>query len=243
MSNLKEAQLENSDSDDPDFDPDFEAAKEVDEKSSSDSDDCISEKEEDEEEDEVSPKTSKTSKSKTRGRRKKNKTKEEVKEVPKNDKIAENNEETSKKADSLWASFKSDVSSNDKSKNGAITDDNKLKKTELNCSEVGNSEKPSASNKRSEKISPPKPAGSTKRPGGLSSILSQLGKKPKVGILESSKLEWNKFKKEENIEEELSQINRGKKGYLEKQDFLQRTDLRQFEIEKKLRSVNRRSLN
>ncbi|KYQ57693.1 Craniofacial development protein 1 [Trachymyrmex zeteki] len=77
--------------------------------------------------------------------------------------------------------------------------------------------------------------------GGISSVLGQIGKKAKISTLEKSKLDWDNFKKQENIEEELNIHNKGKDGYLERQDFLQRADLRQFEIEKQLRNTNRRS--
>lgn len=76
---------------------------------------------------------------------------------------------------------------------------------------------------------------------GISSVLGQIGKKAKISTLEKSKLDWDNFKKQENIEEELTTYNRGKDGYLERQDFLQRADLRQFEIEKELRNSSRRS--
>lgn len=75
--------------------------------------------------------------------------------------------------------------------------------------------------------------------GGIGSVLNQLGKKPKISTLEKSKLDWDRFKKEENIEEELASYNKGKDGYLERQDFLQRADLRRFEIEKEIRTVER----
>ncbi|XP_012166008.1 craniofacial development protein 1 [Bombus affinis] len=77
--------------------------------------------------------------------------------------------------------------------------------------------------------------------GGISSVLGQLGKKTKISTLEKSKLDWDNYKKQENLEEEISTHNKGKDGYLERQDFLQRADLRQFEIEKQLRNANRRS--
>lgn len=75
--------------------------------------------------------------------------------------------------------------------------------------------------------------------GGISNVLSQLTKKQKISTLEKSKLDWDKFKKEENLDEELTTYNKGKDGYLEKQDFLQRADLRRFEIEKEVRAVER----
>lgn len=47
---------------------------------------------------------------------------------------------------------------------------------------------------------------------GLTSVLSQIGKKQKISTLEKTKLDWDKFKKEENIEEELQSFNKGKHG-------------------------------
>lgn len=71
--------------------------------------------------------------------------------------------------------------------------------------------------------------------GGLGAVLNQIGKKNKLSTLEKSKLDWNSYKRNEGIEEELQTFNKGKDGYLERQDFLQRADLRQFEIEKSYR--------
>ncbi|NP_001161507.1 BCNT-like protein [Saccoglossus kowalevskii] len=81
---------------------------------------------------------------------------------------------------------------------------------------------------------PAKPG--VKRPGtGLSSVLGKIGKKQKIGTLEKSRLDWNSFKSEEGIDEELSQFNKGKQGYLEKQAFLERTEHRQYEKERDVR--------
>ncbi|XP_078608047.1 craniofacial development protein 1-like [Branchiostoma floridae x Branchiostoma japonicum] len=91
----------------------------------------------------------------------------------------------------------------------------------------------------------PRPGGSTvtgvKRPaaGGLGSVLSKIGKKPKMSTLVKSKIDWDSYKREEQIEEDLAIHNRGKEGYLERQAFLQRTDLRQFEVERNMRMANR----
>lgn len=74
---------------------------------------------------------------------------------------------------------------------------------------------------------------------GLGSVMSQLGKKDKLSVLEKTKLDWNSYKHEEGIEEELQTHNKGKDGFLERQDFLERTDLRQFEIEKHMRQTRR----
>ncbi|XP_064551702.1 craniofacial development protein 1 [Drosophila montana] len=101
-------------------------------------------------------------------------------------------------------------------------------------------------------VSPKSPAprafGAAKRPangggggggGGLGSLLNQLGKKKKMSVLEKSQLDWKSFKCDEGIDEDLRTHNKGKDGYLERQDFLQRTDVRQFEIEKSLRQTRR----
>ncbi|XP_051165806.1 craniofacial development protein 1 [Leptopilina boulardi] len=77
--------------------------------------------------------------------------------------------------------------------------------------------------------------------GGISAVLGRLEKKTKINTLEKSKMDWDNFKKQENIEDEINTHNRGKEGYLEKQDFLQRADYRQFEIEKQMRNSSRRS--
>ncbi|KAF5907654.1 craniofacial development protein 1, partial [Clarias magur] len=58
------------------------------------------------------------------------------------------------------------------------------------------------------------PAGpSVKRPAGMGSVLNRIGgKKPKMSTLEKSKLDWDMFKTEEGITEELAIHNRGKEG-------------------------------
>ncbi|XP_060520140.1 craniofacial development protein 1 [Cylas formicarius] len=88
---------------------------------------------------------------------------------------------------------------------------------------------------------PPKSTRPSKTGGlsGIGNVLSQLGKKQKISTLEKSKLDWDRFKKEENIEEELQTHNKGKDGYLDRQDFLQRADLRRFEIERDIRNTER----
>ncbi|XP_019268699.2 craniofacial development protein 1 isoform X1 [Panthera pardus] len=84
---------------------------------------------------------------------------------------------------------------------------------------------------------PPLPAGSgLKRSSGMTSLLGKIGaKKQKMSTLEKSKLDWESFKEEEGIGEELAIHNRGKEGYIERKAFLDRVDHRQFEIERDLR--------
>ena len=56
-----------------------------------------------------------------------------------------------------------------------------------------------------------------------------------MSTLEKSKLDWESFKKDEGIGEDLKTFNQGKQGFLERQAFLERADHKQFEIERNLR--------
>ncbi|XP_037539151.1 craniofacial development protein 1 [Nematolebias whitei] len=86
---------------------------------------------------------------------------------------------------------------------------------------------------------PSLPGSSAKRPAGMSSLLGRIcGKKQKMSTLEKSKMDWDAFKSEEGITEELAIHNRGKEGYVERKNFLERVDHRQFELEKEVRLSN-----
>ncbi|XP_044126255.1 craniofacial development protein 1 isoform X2 [Bufo gargarizans] len=78
-----------------------------------------------------------------------------------------------------------------------------------------------------------------KRPAGIGSILGTLGsKKQKMSTLEKSKLDWESFKDQEGIVDELARHNRGKDGYIDRKAFLERVDYRQFELEREIRLKN-----
>ncbi|ETE60671.1 Craniofacial development protein 1, partial [Ophiophagus hannah] len=78
-----------------------------------------------------------------------------------------------------------------------------------------------------------------KRPSSINSLLGKMGsKKQKMSTLEKSKLDWENFKEEEGIGDELAIHNRGKDGYLERRAFLERVDYRQFEHERDIRLSN-----
>ena len=49
----------------------------------------------------------------------------------------------------------------------------------------------------------------------MSSLLGKIGAKKQMSTLEKSKLDWESFKEEEGIGEELAIHNRGKEGYIE----------------------------
>lgn len=106
-----------------------------------------------------------------------------------------------KKAEDLWASFQSDV----KEKEPAASNGSSATAPAASC----NSVKKPALPLRKTPLFPP----ALKRPGGgLGNILGQLGKKNKLSVLEQSKKDWNSFKDEEGINEELSTFNKGKDG-------------------------------
>lgn len=49
---------------------------------------------------------------------------------------------------------------------------------------------------------------------GLANVLSQIGKKSKLSVLEKSKQDWDGYKKKEGIVEELVTYNKGKDGFV-----------------------------
>ena len=70
----------------------------------------------------------------------------------------------------------------------------------------------------------------------MNSLLGKIGaKKQKMSILEKAELDWESFKEEEGVGEELAICSRGKEEYVEGKAFLDRVDHRQFEIERDLR--------
>ncbi|XP_032086409.1 craniofacial development protein 1 [Thamnophis elegans] len=88
----------------------------------------------------------------------------------------------------------------------------------------------------------PATVSGVKRPSGINSLLGKIGsKKQKMSTLEKSKLDWETFKEEEGIGDELAIHNRGKDGYLERRAFLERVDYRQFEHEREIRLSNMKS--
>ena len=79
------------------------------------------------------------------------------------------------------------------------------------------------------------------KPKGLASVLSTImNKKSKLNTLEKTSLDWIQYKREHGISEELQNFNRGRGGYIEKQRFLERADLRSYEIERDMRMTKRK---
>lgn len=84
---------------------------------------------------------------------------------------------------------------------------------------------------------PPNTASRTSRTADL--LKSLKGNQKKPTILEQAAQDWNRCKAEENLEEELKQATKSKGSYLERQKFLERADLRQFEKEREIREKTR----
>ncbi|KAL1465207.1 hypothetical protein WDU94_004795 [Cyamophila willieti] len=157
------------------------------------------------------------------------------------DKDPKKPEEPQKSTDELWAAFISGPSETKKSdeKEEASSSTPEIKTVTQVCTFAGEKVKVE---KQVPVFAPNSRGRGRGRGGGLSGILGSIGKPTKLSVLEKSKLDWNQYKQSEGLEEKLSTFNKGKDGYLEKQDFLQRADLRQFEQEKELRNATRKTL-
>lgn len=92
-----------------------------------------------------------------------------------------------------------------------------------------------------QSASPPQRPVRKSNPCDLLKNLKSVDKKnqKKPTILEQAAQDWNKCKVEEKLEDELKQATKSKSGYLDRQNFLQRSDLRQFEKEREIRDRTR----
>ncbi|CAB3407224.1 unnamed protein product [Caenorhabditis bovis] len=95
-------------------------------------------------------------------------------------------------------------------------------------------EKGSPKPEKSDEKAPPK-----KRLGLMEAALT-MSKRSKISVLEKSDRDWMAFKDEHKLVEDLESHNRGKGGFLNRMDFLNRTDNRQFENEKNMRAISRK---
>lgn len=76
---------------------------------------------------------------------------------------------------------------------------------------------------------------------GLDAVLGTImNKKSNLTVLQKTSLDWNKYKSEQGISEELQNYNKGRGGFIERQKFLQRSDVRSYEIERDLRMSKRK---
>jgi len=75
---------------------------------------------------------------------------------------------------------------------------------------------------------------------GIDSLLEELNGPSKLSTVAKTSSDWDTFKTETGMEEELEQKAQGKEAYLHKQDFLNRVDHRRFVEEKQKRDDDRR---
>ncbi|XP_017079830.2 LOW QUALITY PROTEIN: craniofacial development protein 1 [Drosophila eugracilis] len=171
--------------------------------------------------------------------------KNDIRRIERNELQSEEEADTSR-SDVLWDNFLTKVESEEKinkqTEHDKETDFNVNSKPELTKIEVKRTLNVTANKEKrtipivSSRLSTLK---SRLNESAIGSFMNNFPKKRKLSVLEKSQLDWKNFKIDEGIDEQLRAHNRGKEGYLERQDFLQRTDLRQFEIEKNLRHPSR----
>ncbi|CRK95868.1 CLUMA_CG009315, isoform A [Clunio marinus] len=145
-------------------------------------------------------------------------------------------EEEKRIADALWADFLGDTGSKTDTKESGEKEKKMASSSSLHVKPAIPNKKPtppiesnkifefageiveikSKNNESDKEISPSTTKTLTpgnKRPaGGLGSVLSQLTKKNKLNMLEKTKLDWDVFKQNEGINEELQSHNRGRDG-------------------------------
>ncbi|KAF8784801.1 craniofacial development protein 1-like [Argiope bruennichi] len=85
-----------------------------------------------------------------------------------------------------------------------------------------------------------KPLGMPKKRGIESVLGAIMNKNKKLTVLEKTVIDWKTFKKDEGLDNDLEKFNKGKQGFIERQRFLERSDLRSFEVEKSMRQTLRK---
>ncbi|CAM9280271.1 unnamed protein product [Ascophyllum nodosum] len=82
-------------------------------------------------------------------------------------------------------------------------------------------------------------AAAQQKKAGLDSVLAVIDGPKSISTVTKSSLDWEKFKADEGIAGDMQQAVKDGKGYLNKQDFLQRCDVRKFENELEARQAKR----
>ncbi|XP_055942350.1 craniofacial development protein 1-like [Argiope bruennichi] len=163
--------------------------------------------------------------------------------------------ETKKHAEDVWNKFLSDISETEKSlKYANIVKSMHNTGTEIKSECISDSEicelnmyksiNPLKSIKSADKDAAIVSSSErlTSKRLNIDSVLQVIqSKKQKTGILQKARYDWNTFKRSEGIEEDLKKFNKGKQGFIERQRFLERSELRTFENEKLLRQSLKRA--
>jgi hypothetical protein len=82
------------------------------------------------------------------------------------------------------------------------------------------------------------PSDQTK-PQGIDSLLQELNGPGKLSTVAKTSADWDSFKQDAGVEDEIEKQAQGKNAYLHKQDFLKRVDERSFVQEKAQRDQDR----
>lgn len=145
-------------------------------------------------------------------------------------------EEEKRRAEALWADFLGETETPPEPKKPTATSSSSASKPSSSVPRVNIPTKPQVEEKEifefageiveipvkssePQKATPeaspsPKFAGVKRSGGGLSAALNQLNKKNKLSVLEKTKIDWDGFKTNEGIGEELQSHNRGRDGYV-----------------------------
>lgn len=81
----------------------------------------------------------------------------------------------------------------------------------------------------------------TAKTSSLDALLKEISGPTKISTVEKTASDWEVFKDKTELKEELETKAKGKDAFLEKKDFLQRVDVRQFDREKSQRDLERSS--
>jgi hypothetical protein len=83
-------------------------------------------------------------------------------------------------------------------------------------------------------------AAASKSSSNLDSVLAQLAGPSKLSTVQKTSEDWEQFKQtDKQLQEELERKAQSKDAFLVKQDFLNRVDQRQFELEREVRDRER----
>ncbi|GAQ82125.1 hypothetical protein KFL_001010100 [Klebsormidium nitens] len=67
---------------------------------------------------------------------------------------------------------------------------------------------------------------------GLDALIQQIEKKKKMNVLDKSRKDWGEYKDEQGVTDQLEEYKKSNDKYLDKVAFLQRAELREYEVER-----------
>ena len=161
-------------------------------------------------------------------------------------------EEEKAKSDALWAELNSDVKQVVEKSSVAITATTSSIITIANATKsVPSTSSPSLLELKTvpmrgglSGLAALRQASAQKKAPAAGRLSAILGKKTQPSTLTKTKEDWEKFKNDSGLAEELREHTKSKDSFVERQAFLQRSDLKQFEQEKAVRDrIRARQMN